>query len=141
MKYVIDASVSARWFLTAPLSAKAVQLRSHFRNRAHELIAPETVIWETANALIKSERQKIIKPGEAKANYYDFLTTQPMLHGAPPLVHQAIDIAMQTRAGLYDCLYVVLAIREQCELITADQRLVNNLRPHFPFILPLASLP
>jgi predicted nucleic acid-binding protein len=34
-----------------------------------------------------------------------------------------------------------LAEREQCELVTADDRLVRALQAVFPFILPLASLP
>ena len=41
----------------------------------------------------------------------------------------------------YDCLYVALAERERCELVTANQKAINNLAPHFPFILPPASLP
>jgi predicted nucleic acid-binding protein len=36
---------------------------------------------------------------------------------------------------------VALAEREGCALITADQKSINNLSPHFPFILPLATLP
>jgi predicted nucleic acid-binding protein len=38
-------------------------------------------------------------------------------------------------------LYVALAEREGCELLTADQRMVNNLQSSFPFIRLLASLP
>jgi predicted nucleic acid-binding protein len=58
-----------------------------------------------------------------------------------PLLDRAVDISSQTRCGLYDCLYVALAEREGCELVTADDKLIKNLRPHFPFILSLASLP
>jgi predicted nucleic acid-binding protein len=43
--------------------------------------------------------------------------------------------------SVYDCLYVALAERESCELVTADDQLVRKLRPQFPFIIPLASLP
>jgi predicted nucleic acid-binding protein len=42
---------------------------------------------------------------------------------------------------VYDCLYVALAEREGCEVVTADDRLVRSLRPSFPFIKPLAELP
>jgi hypothetical protein len=31
--------------------------------------------------------------------------------------------------------------REGCDLLTDDQKLVTNLKPHFPFIVSLASLP
>ncbi len=41
----------------------------------------------------------------------------------------------------YDCLYVALAEREGCPLITADQKSANNLSPHFPFIVALTTLP
>jgi predicted nucleic acid-binding protein len=36
---------------------------------------------------------------------------------------------------------VALAEREGCALVTADDKLVNNLQKHFPFMVPLASLP
>ena len=40
-----------------------------------------------------------------------------------------------------DRLRAALAEQQGCELVTADVRLVANLRPSFPFIVPLASLP
>lgn len=39
------------------------------------------------------------------------------------------------------CLYVALAEREGCQLVTADVRLVSSLHTLFPFIVALASLP
>ena len=45
------------------------------------------------------------------------------------------------RVGVYDCIYVALAEQEGCELVTADDRLVNNLQKQFPFIIHLATLP
>ena len=38
------------------------------------------------------------------------------------------------RIGVYDCLHVALAERERCELVTADERLMNSLLPFYPFI-------
>jgi len=48
--------------------------------------------------------------------------------------------ACTTRAGLNDCLYVVLAEREGCELVTDDQKLLNSLGSQYPFIIPLSSI-
>ena len=64
----------------------------------------------------------------------------PELHPYLPLLPRAYPIASHARIGLYDCLYVALAEREDCELLTADARLVSSLRPTFPFITPLSSL-
>ena len=45
------------------------------------------------------------------------------------------------RIGVYDCIYVVLAEQEKCELVTADTTMVRSLQPTFPFIRTLASFP
>ena len=66
---------------------------------------------------------------------------QTVLIAHAPLIARAIDISSRTRSGYYDCLYVALAEREGCPLITADQKSVNSLAPHFPFIVPLDTLP
>jgi predicted nucleic acid-binding protein len=52
-----------------------------------------------------------------------------------------MDISIATRHAVYDCVYVALAELEQCELVTADDLLVRNLQPTFPFLIRLADLP
>jgi predicted nucleic acid-binding protein len=141
MKYVVDASVVVRWEIVTPESPKALRLRADYQNRIHELLAPETIIWETANSLLKAERQKTIPAGDADLFYHDFLRTQPALCSAGPFVGRALKIALQTRAGLYDIFYALLAQQEQCELLTADQGMINNLQSMFPFMRPLSSIP
>jgi predicted nucleic acid-binding protein len=63
------------------------------------------------------------------------------LHPYLPLLRRAFEIASQMRVGVYDCLYVALAEREACACVTADDRLVRNLQPTFPFVVSLGSLP
>ena len=63
------------------------------------------------------------------------------MHPYEPLMGRAVDLSSQTRSAFYDCLYVALAEREGCELVTADDKLVRNLQASFPFIKSLASLP
>ena len=66
------------------------------------------------------------------------MSTAPQFFPSLPLMPRALRIAKQARIGVYDCLYVALAEREGCELVTADQRLINGLKP--PFIRDLATL-
>ncbi len=141
MKYVLDASVAVRWKLKAPHFAQARRLRSDYQNQIHELIAPETILWETANAFIKAERGKVIPTDAAKAYFYDFLTTQPMMYGVRQLIHAAMDLAFQTQAGLYDSTYMTLAQRENCEFLTADDRLIRTLKgqSRFSFVRSIAT--
>ena len=43
------------------------------------------------------------------------------------LLPRAIEISVQVRHGVYDCLYVALAEREACNLLTADTKVLFNL--------------
>jgi predicted nucleic acid-binding protein len=140
MRYVLDASVSLCWVIPRPLSPKALLLRDEYRQQIHELIAPSVYPHEIANALTKSERQKLIPDGDARPLSRDVFSTSPVLYGTGPILFRAIDISSQTKCGFYDCLYVALAEREGCELVTADDKLIKALQPTLPFVVSLASL-
>jgi predicted nucleic acid-binding protein len=69
------------------------------------------------------------------------MSTPLGLQASGPLLPQAIQISSAARIGVYDYLYVALAYREGCELLTADDKLVKNLHQSFPFIRHLSSFP
>jgi hypothetical protein len=88
-----------------------------------------------------AERQGKIAFGQAGILWADIMSTPPHLEQSGSLVPRAITVSSAMRVGVYDGLYVAPAEREACELLTADAKLIKNLQPHFPFILPLSSLP
>jgi predicted nucleic acid-binding protein len=141
MTYVLDVSAALCWVLPRPASPRAVRLRDECRRGTHTLIAPSIFPAEAASALTKAERQKLIAVGDAGVLLADILATPPTIHPYEPLLARAVGISSATRGGLYDCLYVALAEREGCELVTDDQKLIANLTPQFPFVLSLGSLP
>ncbi len=141
MKYVLDASVAAKWVLREVHSDKAIRLRAAFQAAIHELLAPEVFPGEVGHTLTRAERQARITVGQALQLWSDVMTTPPRLVAFLPLTHRAIVLSSQTRIGVFDCLYVALAERESCELVTADARLINNLQRQFPFIVDLSSMP
>ena len=141
MRYVLDASVAACWVLRNPLQARALKLRADHQHNIHELIAPSHFPGEIASALTKAERQKLIPVGNARRLIQDILNTPPVLYSIDSLFYRAVEISSQTRTGFYDCLYIALAEQENCELVTADDKLINALQKQFSFILSLASLP
>lgn len=141
MRAVLDASISVKWVLPEVDSAKAILLRDEFRQGSHDFISPDVYPIEIAHALARAERRKLILVGEGWRKTVDVLSSPPDLHAYLPLLPRAFAIASQYRIGVYDCLYVALAEREACELITADDRLVKTLQPHFPFMVALAAVP
>jgi predicted nucleic acid-binding protein len=141
MKYTIDCSVVFKWFVAEDDTDKALRLRDNFLASLVELIAPDLFPTEIANAFLVGERRGRILVGQGAQFLADVLPLLPQLHPAlPDLLPRAYAIAEQTGNSVYDCLYVALAERESCELITADDKLVRNLQIQFPFIIPLSSL-
>jgi predicted nucleic acid-binding protein len=141
MKYTLDASVAMKWVLPEPDTPKAVRLRNEFRQGLHRLIAPDVFVPEVAHGLTKAERRGVIRIGVAERRMLNVINCLPDLYPSLRLVRRAIQISSQARIAVYDCFYVALAEREGCELVTADQKLINSLQPTFPFIISLASLP
>jgi predicted nucleic acid-binding protein len=142
MKYVVDCSVAFKWVVAETDSQKALNLRDGFCNGLIELLAPDNFVTEIAQALVVAERRSRISPGESTKLLADILNTLPDLHpGLPDILPRAQALAIGSVASVYDCLYVALAERENCDLVTADTRLVNNLQQRFPFIKDLSTFP
>ena len=139
MRLVLDTSVAVKWALPEPDSPKALILRDEFVAKIHELIAPDTFPLEVSQVLVRAERRGLLKPGEAKLKIADVFSTSPDLHAYLPLLARAIEIATAARIAVYDCVFVALAERENCDLVTADVKLKNAL-PNAPIVL-LSDLP
>ena len=92
--------------------------------------------------MTRAERQKRIPVGSAVPLLTDVLRTLPRLHSSLAPLLRACDIISSTsRVGMYDCLYVALSEAEQCQLITADDKLIKTLQSQFPLIIHLSALP
>lgn len=141
MKYVLDSSVALKWVIAEADSGRAVRLRDEYRNGIHELVAPDLFTPEVANGLVAAERQGRIKQGEAALFLLDVQSNAPVYFPSSPLLVRGMEIALATRHAVYDCVYVALAEQEQCEFVTADDKLVKSLKSMFPFIVPLVALP
>jgi predicted nucleic acid-binding protein len=140
MKLVLDSNVAFQWVVTEPLSDKADAIRLDFQNGIHELIGPDVFPVEVSHALTRAERQGRVPVGNAKHLLADILTTPPQFHPYFSLLGRAVDISSQLRIGVYDCLYVALVEREQCEFVAADHRLVANVQKKFPFVVHLSAI-
>lgn len=124
MKYVVDASVGFKWLVIEADSVKARKQRDDFHNGLLELVAPDVFPTEVINALTKAERQQRITQQEGAQLARDFIIALPALVPSLPLLSRAYELSSNARVAVYDCLYVALAEREQCKVVTADQRTV-----------------
>lgn len=141
MKYVIDTSVAIKTVIKEADSDKAIRLRDDYNNAVHDFIAPDLYPTEICNVLMMAERNGNIGPGDATTFFRDFLQDLPLLFDAILLLPRALEISQQFRQTVYDCLYVALAEREGCELVTADDKLIKAVQPTMPFVIALALMP
>ena len=141
MRRVLDASVAFKWVVPETDSDRAIRLRDDYRNQRVELISPNIFGPEVAHSLTRAERQLRIAVSQSIVLLADVLSTPPVFYPAFPILGRACEISSQLRIGVYDCLYVALAEREGCDLVTADTKLIGKLQKQFPFIVDLASLP
>jgi len=141
MKYVLDSSVAFKWEVPEQDTDKALRLRDDYRAAVHEFIAPDFFPLEIGHALARAERQNRIRPPDGWAAWLTIMTDKPALFPSFALMPRAYEVASAVRHGVYDCLYIALAEREGCELLTADDSLVRKFQPQYPFVVSLASLP
>lgn len=143
MRFVIDCSVAFKWEVNESHSLLARRLRDDFRRYLHEFLAPDLLPIEVANAFHAAELKGANAAGQFANRLADVLKVGPILYQSTSLLPRAVAIIRKAVApvGIYDCIYVALAEREACELITADQRLINALKKDFPFITDLATMP
>jgi predicted nucleic acid-binding protein len=136
---VLDASVGLKWVLNEIDSDKARRLLADFQAGTRDLIAPDVYSLECAHGLSKSQRKGVVT--DAERLWFDLIIDLPALYPSLPLLDRALAIALKARIAVYDCIYVALAEREGCELITADRRVINALQKEFPFLTDLATMP
>ena len=115
-----------KWLVPEEYSEEARRLR----RAGAEMLAPLHFHAEVANALWKKVGKKILSDEEAR----HLLTVElPVTEFAiPPLLPAAFDIALRHKRTVYDALYVALALRERCQLVTADKKLRNSMASAFP---------
>lgn len=134
-KYVLDASVAAKWMLPAahePLRMEAFRVLDSYSADEFDLIVPDVFWAECGNILWKAVRQRRLSPVDADLALASILAHQFSTFPATDLLPQAVSIALRHDTAVYDCLYVVLAVENKTQLITADERLANALAAYFP---------
>ena len=141
MKFIVDSGVAFKTVVAELYSDRAIRLRDDYLAGIHELLAPDIFPGEIGHALTRAERQSRISPGEALLLWSRIMTSPPVLLASLPITYRAIEISSRTRVGVFDCIYMALSEREQCEFVTADDRLVNSVQQLFPFVRHLSSLP
>ena len=122
-RYIVDASVGAKWFFEEPHTPEAAALL----DARFELHAPDLVLLEVDNVVCKRLRRDQISRTDADA-VREALRRMPLvLHETAGFLDPAFEIAAATGRSIYDCVYVALAFAVDGQMVTADRRLLEGM--------------
>lgn len=120
---VFDANVIVKWYIAAdPFFGAALEVQ-----QAYEGAAPALVQAEVANALWKYVRAGIVQLEDA-CEGVSVLAELIDLTPDSELLERAQRLSADLDHPVYDCLYLALAQKQICPLVTADKRLAEKAR-------------
>lgn len=126
-RFVIDASVAVKWVVAEEGTEQAVSLLS-----GHSLAAPELLVAECANILWKKVRLSELTSQEAMLAARLLQQAEIELHPMRALLERATELAIRLDHPAYDCLYLALAMVNDCRFVTADTRFLGKARQASP---------
>jgi predicted nucleic acid-binding protein len=120
--FVIDASIAVKWVVEESGTAEALVLR-----RKAKLIAPELLVAECANILWKKVQRHELLKEEALLAARLLQGVEIELLPTRSLLEAATQMSIEINHPAYDCLYLALAVDNECRCVTADERFLRKL--------------
>ena len=124
---VVDTSVAVKWVVPEAASAIEGGTDAALALLPQTLIAPDCIVAEFANAMFKKVIAKEIGTEQAAASL-EILPDIVNLVPATPLVPAAFRLSLELQHAVHDCVFLALAIQNNCRLVTADARFVAHCR-------------
>lgn len=121
-RLVVDASIAIKWVVEEVGTPQALALRS-----GCTLIAPDLLVAECANIFWKKVQRRQLLPDEAVLAARLLQGAEIELVPSRPLWDVATQMAIELDHPAYDCVYLALAIANDCRFVTADDRFLRRL--------------
>ncbi len=126
-KIVIDSSVAIKWFIPQNYSFEANKILYAYETNQLILIAPDLIYAEIGNIVWKIQRFQGLNQEYAQNIIDLFQKIQINIISADDLLRDAYDFAVKYQRSVYDSLYVVVSLRENCRFVSADEKLYNAI--------------
>jgi predicted nucleic acid-binding protein len=124
MIVVVDASVAAMWFLPEPRSELAASLL----DAPCEIVAPDLLHIEVANAFLKAARRGAIDSTDAAAALARLAAPSVRFEHSGSYAETAFELAERHGGSVYDGVYIALAKALSATIATNDTELAQTAR-------------
>lgn len=132
MRTVLDASAAANIILRTDLAPALIEKLK----QSHLVIAPSLFHSEIANTLWKYVRFGDLDKEKALARYAEAIGLVDIFEPDEQLITEALSTAIRYNHPVYDTLYVILARRHGCKVLTVDKKLLALIRQLDESMLP-----
>jgi len=123
---VLDTSIIYKWFVKEEDTSKALSLLDDYIERKIQIVIPDLLFHELANALRYNPK---IERGEVEEMIDDlFELDLQVIMTTPILIKSALKFSYEYQISVYDSLYLALAQSLEFEFITADRRLYEKTK-------------
>jgi predicted nucleic acid-binding protein len=129
-RYVIDASVAAKWVLAEPGREAALRYLDAWGHGEADLLAPDVLLQECASLLARRRRRGQLSAEQARTAFEALAARAPRLVETRPRLKRAFELSLTAPISLWDAIYVTLAAERRCPLVTADKRLARAAAGH-----------
>lgn len=79
------------------------------------------------NILWKRVRRREATVEQAQHDLTVLMSGDLQIYSSQTLMPLALEIAVRIDQAVYDCVYLALAVTNQCQMVTADERFYNSL--------------
>jgi predicted nucleic acid-binding protein len=136
---VVDASVAVKWVLDEDDHAKARRIIG----TVEQVLVPELIWAEVTNVIWRRQRQGEFTIADALDLLAELQAANVESRPIEPLAADALALAVTLQHSVYDCVYLALAEKEGCDLVTADRRFHDRggRSPFADRVLMLGDLP
>ncbi len=124
---VVDSSVVVKWLVKEPGSEEADAFLFDCLAHRVRLIAPGSMGPEIGNALWTRFHRGLASEAETLTALDGFRRFPIILTASATLLEDAMSLALEHHRSFYDCLFLALSLREQCEFVTADAKLAHSV--------------
>ncbi len=134
---VVDASLAPQWILEEPHSALAHDLLEEWALARVVLSVPPLLVGEAANVLSKRVRRTELTVETAQEGLAVLANMVHLVQGDDAeLAADALSFAhAHNLPATYDAICLALAVRLNCPLWTADERLWSQVRDQAPWVM------
>ena len=134
-RVVIDASVVLKWYLPDEAHGeKALSFLNGYMANTLIIVGPSLLEYEVINGLIIAHRRGRFNKEKVISAVEGFLNLGITLVNLSEFYHGAITYCNDYNCSVYDASYLALAREKGVDLITADERLYNNVKKDLDWV-------